>query len=74
MEKEYLSPDELATKVGMSLKWVRKHATQRRIPGQVRFSNQWRFRLIEVEKRLLGGGDFLLKLNPLPKQVTRRSF
>ena len=60
MEKEYLTPAELATKLGMSLNWIRKYATQRRIPGQVKNSNQWRFRVVDVEKRLLSG-QFLLE-------------
>ena len=61
MEKEFLSPEELAMKIGMSLSWVRKSATKRRIQGQVKFGNEWRFRILDVEKRLLSGGEFLLE-------------
>ncbi len=60
MDDELLTPTELANRLKMSLKWVVKHTQGRCIPGQVKVGGLWRYRRIEVEKRLLSG-QFLLK-------------
>ena len=54
-QSEYLTPGQLAAKLNMSLKWVVKHTQARRIPGQTKFGRLWRYRRVEVEKRLLSG-------------------
>lgn len=52
---EYLTPQELAAMLNMSLKWVVKHTQLHRIPGQTKMGRLWRYRRTEVEKRLLSG-------------------
>jgi excisionase family DNA binding protein len=58
---EYLTPQELAIMLNMSLKWVVKHTQFHRIPGQIKMGRLWRYRRSEVEMRLLSG-KFLLGL------------
>jgi predicted DNA-binding transcriptional regulator AlpA len=50
-----LSPEQLANKLNMSLKWVEKHTQERRIPGQVKVGRVWRYNWIEVQKRMISG-------------------
>lgn len=52
---DFLKPKELADKIGMSLKWVTAQTQARRVPGQIKIGRLWRYRLTEVEKRLLAG-------------------
>lgn len=63
IENEFLSPSELATMLGMSLKWVEKHTQARNIPGQVKVGRLWRYSRKEIEKGLLSGGQLLIKNN-----------
>ena len=58
---DFLTPKELSRKLNMSLKWVEKQTQARRIPGQVKMGRLWRYKIKEVEKRLLSGKEFLLK-------------
>lgn len=60
-ETEYLSPDELAKKINMSKKFIKKHIQDRRLPGMVRCGRYWRFNRIELEKKLLSGNLLLEK-------------
>jgi predicted DNA-binding transcriptional regulator AlpA len=60
---DYLTPKELAVKIGMSHKFVVCQTQARRVPGQVKIGRLWRYRRVEVEKRLLSG-EFLLKKEP----------
>lgn len=57
---EYYTPEQLALKLNMSVKWVIKSTQARRIPGQVKMGGRWRYRILEVEKCLLSGQNFLL--------------
>lgn len=57
--KEFLNAHELAEKLGMSTKFIAKQTARRRIPGATKVGRVWRYRLIEIEKRLLTG-RFLL--------------
>jgi len=57
---DFLTPRELALKLGMSLKWIVAQTQARRIPGQTKMGHAWRYRRTEVEKRLLSG-EFLLR-------------
>lgn len=50
---EYLTPKELANKLGMSLKWVEKQTYSWKIPGQIKIGRLWRYKRIDVEKALL---------------------
>jgi hypothetical protein len=59
MEDELMTPLDLANRLKMSMKWVVKHTQARRIPGQVKVGGNWRYRRLDVEKRLLAG-QFLL--------------
>lgn len=60
LNSDFFTPRELARKLNMSLKWVIKQTQQRRIKGQQKFGHSWRYRKIDVEKRLLGNTQFLL--------------
>ena len=53
--KEYLTPQELADKLGMSIKFIRKHTQTGRIPGIVRCGRMVRYNEAEIHKRLLSG-------------------
>jgi excisionase family DNA binding protein len=57
---EYYTPQQLAQKLNMSLKFIEKHTQARRIPGQTKVGRMWRYNRIAVEKRLLSGNNFLL--------------
>jgi len=57
---DYLTPNEMAEKVRMSLKFIVTQTQARRMPGQVKIGRLWRYRRVEVEKRLLAG-QFLLE-------------
>ena len=52
---DFLTPRELADKIKMSVKWVTNQTQARRIPGQTKMGRLWRYRLTEIEKRLLSG-------------------
>jgi len=54
--KEYVDAAELANKLGVTLKAIRKWTGQNRLPGIVRISRRCvRYRLPEIERRLLSG-------------------
>jgi excisionase family DNA binding protein len=59
---EFYTPKQLAARLQVSARSLEKWIQQRRIPGQIRIGRVWRFRAIEVEKRLLNN-DFLLDRN-----------
>ncbi len=59
-QKEYLSPKELASKLGMALKTITNWTQLKRIPGSVKIGGRWRYHLPTVEKRLLSGKNFLI--------------
>jgi excisionase family DNA binding protein len=59
-QNEFLTPQEVAGKLNMSLKWVTKQTQARRMPGQIKIGRLWRYRRTDVEKRLLAG-SFLLE-------------
>jgi predicted DNA-binding transcriptional regulator AlpA len=62
VESEYLDARQLAAKLGVAVKTVRKWAYLRRIPGAVRFGGRCvRFRAVEVERALSTGSFFLPK-------------
>lgn len=65
------TPKELAAKLNMSLKWVVKMTQAHRMPGQIKIGRLWRYRRVDVEKRLLAG-DFLLEgdMTQKPDHVT----
>lgn len=63
---EFLTPQQLSTKTGMSLKWVSKHTQAHRIPGQVKFEGRWRYKLEDVDKAA-DSGIFLLPKTSLKK-------
>jgi hypothetical protein len=54
-QSDYLTPEELAHKLNMSLKWVEKQTQAHKVPGQTKIGRLWRYRLGEVEKQLLTG-------------------
>lgn len=54
---ELIDSKQLASKVGMSLKWVEKH--RHRIAGNIRIGRQWRFRVEDIERRLAVGKDII---------------
>jgi hypothetical protein len=58
---DYLTPEDLAFKLAMSLKWVQTNTQLRRIPGQTKIGRLWRYRRDEVERRLLSGAFLLEK-------------
>lgn len=68
---EYLTPQEVAAKFRMSLKWVVKYTQLHRIPGQIKVGGRWRYRLEDVEDAIVGG--FLL-LPPKPKKAAPSYF
>lgn len=51
--KEYYTPPELAEKLNLALKTIRKWTYERRIPGQIKVGSLWRYRALEIEKALL---------------------
>jgi len=63
IEKEFFNTKELSHYLNLSVKTVIKWRDSRRLPGAVRCGRVWRFRRIEVEKRLTTG-ELLL-----PKEV-----
>lgn len=60
IEPEFLSTDELAKLLNISIKTVRKYIETRQLPGMVKIGRLYRFRKYDVEKRLLSG-SFLLE-------------
>lgn len=54
-ECEFLTPQQLADKCNVSLKFVQKHTATRRLPGATKMGRLWRYRRTDVEKRLLSG-------------------
>jgi predicted DNA-binding transcriptional regulator AlpA len=55
-ENEYLSAEQLAKKLSVSPKSVRKWTQKRKLPGVVRLGKRCiRYRLVDIEKRLLSG-------------------
>lgn len=60
MEKEYYTPRELANKLGVSLKSIQTWTQERRIIGQTKMGRHWKYRITEVNKRLLNSEQFLL--------------
>lgn len=59
MEQEFYTPQDLSTKLNISLKTIVKHTQLHRVPGQVKIFGRWRYRIVDVEKRLLTGNFFL---------------
>lgn len=58
--QEYIDAKALAVKLGVSIKQIRKWQAARRIPGMLILGHRLvRYRLAEIEKRLLSG-NFLL--------------
>ena len=57
--KEFLTARELATKLGMSTKFIEKQTARRRIPGATKIGRVWRYRVSDVERRLLTGNLLL---------------
>ncbi len=57
MEKEkvpeYLTPTQLADKLNVSIKFIRKHLASRRLPGALKVGGRWRFSILQVERALL---------------------
>jgi len=54
-EFEFFDSQGLADYLKVSVRSVEKWRMQRRIPGAVRCGRAWRFRRVDVEKRLLSG-------------------
>ena len=54
-DEPLLTPNELAQRLNMSLKWVETHTQERRIPGQVKVGRVWRYDWLEVRKRMFSG-------------------
>ena len=59
-QSDYFTPEELALKINMSIKFIQTNTQLRKIPGQTKIGRLWRYRRSEVEKRLLNG-QFLLE-------------
>lgn len=55
MQSEFLTPQELAGMLNVSQKFIDKHIATKRIPGAVRVGRLWRFKRIDIEKRLAIG-------------------
>lgn len=53
--QEYFSPGELAEYLNVSKKFIDKHIATKRLPGAVRVGRLWRFKKIDIEKRLAIG-------------------
>lgn len=47
--------EQLAERLGMSVKWVRKHVADRRLPGIIRCGRAVRFDRAAIERRILSG-------------------
>ena len=54
-ECELLTPDELAKKLRISIKTVRKQTQKWNVPGQVKVWGRWRYKRNEIEKAILRG-------------------
>ena len=52
---ELITPKELANRIGMSIKFIRSHITDRRLPGMVKCGRFWRFDMREIEKAINNG-------------------
>lgn len=61
MNVELLDKTELSKMLKVSEKFIEKHTASRRIVGAIKLGRVWRYSRIEVEKRLLRGGEFLLR-------------
>lgn len=68
----YLTPEELAAKTKMSLKWVRKQTQAKRIPGHVKVGRYSRYLREEVEKHA-ASGTFLLPALPASNYLLKRA-
>jgi len=55
MNNDFLTPEQLASMLQVSKKFIDKHIASRRLPGAVKIGRLWRFSRIEVEKRLVTG-------------------
>ena len=62
VESEYLNTEELSIMLNVSKKSIEKWRSQNRLPGQLKCGRVFRFRRLEVEKRLLSG-QLLLPVN-----------
>lgn len=60
-EKRFITKSELATLLGVSVKFVDKHTAQKRIVGTIKVGGQYRYNLQLIEKRLLNSAQFLLE-------------
>ncbi len=69
--KEFLSPRELAGKIGMSLRFIEDNTRLRKIPGAIKIGRVWRYRVTDVEKALLRG-TFLIEKEPQKALYPRR--
>jgi hypothetical protein len=52
---EYYTPDELACKMNLARKTIKKWTLARRIPGQVKCGGRWRYSRLAIEKAILRG-------------------
>ena len=50
-----LTPIELAERLGMSMRFIKRHIADRRIPGMVKCGRVWRFDPRIIEKAILSG-------------------
>jgi len=66
-DPEYLTATQLAKKLNVGLRWVEKQTQARRIPGQIKIGRYWRYRRVDVEKRLLQSDQFLVERVPIRK-------
>lgn len=53
-EAEYLTPQQLAKKCNVSIKSITNWTQARRLPA-VKIGRLWRYRRVEIEKRLVAG-------------------
>lgn len=65
---DFYTPQELALRLNVSIKFVQTQTQARRIPGQVKVGRLWRYNRAEVEKAILKGGQFL---RPRQRQESR---
>lgn len=55
INSDYITANQLAAMIGMSLKFVKKHMTTRRLPGITHMGKSIRFSVNEVKQQLATG-------------------
>jgi predicted site-specific integrase-resolvase len=54
-EPEFMTAIDLSKRLNISIQAVKKWTAARRVPGQIKVGNRWRYSRLAIEKALLRG-------------------